>query len=235
MGAHVELGGGYFSRIHHPGLASLLFPLCLPRYQVSSITPTPSKHLAVSSVLYMCNTSVLAWASDAEEDCVTLTSISRLEIGQSLAWKVFQMLTGKSGLWPWDPWIRPWGLTPQNPPPNFSGDCGGEGAKLRRVSEKKDSRRYKEFSQFKPFEIFNSFELHLRRSAPILLQMKVVSVFMMWPWLWWERSSPSQHQAQLLFIGVCLCSSECAFWNFIFWCLAHCLTVLGQLDKQPRE
>lgn len=37
------LGGGYFSWIYHPALASLLFPLCLPRCQVPSMTPTPSK------------------------------------------------------------------------------------------------------------------------------------------------------------------------------------------------
>ena len=56
---HVGLGGDYFSWIYHTGLASSLFPLCLPRHQVPSIMPTPSKCLPVSSILYMCNTLVV--------------------------------------------------------------------------------------------------------------------------------------------------------------------------------
>lgn len=43
---------------------------------------------------------------------------------------------------------------------NFSDDCVGEGAKLRRVM--RDSMGYEEFNLSKAFEIFNSFELCLR-------------------------------------------------------------------------
>ena len=143
-----------------PCFGFLAFPF------VSSQTPSAfypantQQMITVSSILYMCNTLALACAPDAEKDRVILGSISRPR-----DWET----TGLEGLSKahWQEWsqaMRSLDKTlrtnTSKSTSNFSDDCVGKGAKLRRVM--RGSMGYEEFNLSKTFEIFDSFELCLR-------------------------------------------------------------------------